>query len=181
MSIQLGLYFASLSLLTFGGLSPLIPEVQRYIVDTKGWLTPMDFMQLFAVAQAAPGPNVLIASLIGYRVAGFTGSLIALAALCLPAAALTWVVSGLWERLRNSPWRPLIQRALLPPLVGLIFAGGYVIATPHVGGLTLQAIEHQAFETVAQVAEIVQGRAPKGAVNPQHATRLAKMSSRSEA
>ena len=56
-----------------------------------------------------------------------------------------------------------------------------VIATPHVGGLTPQAIEHQAFETVAQVAEIVQGRAPKGAVNPQHATRLAKMSSRSEA
>ena len=56
-----------------------------------------------------------------------------------------------------------------------------VIATPHVGGLTLQAIEHQAFETVAQVAEIVQGRTPQGAVNPQRATRLAKMSLRSEA
>src|SRR5882762_8090366 len=56
-----------------------------------------------------------------------------------------------------------------------------VIATPHVGGLTLQAIEHQAFETVAQVAEIVQGRTPQGAVNPQRATRLAEMSSRSEA
>jgi len=56
-----------------------------------------------------------------------------------------------------------------------------VIATPHLGGLTLQAIEHQAFDTVAQVAEIVQGRAPKGAVNPQHATRLVKMSSRREA
>jgi len=56
-----------------------------------------------------------------------------------------------------------------------------VIATPHLGGLTPQAIEHQAFETVAQVAEIVQGRAPQGAVNAQQATRLAKMSSRSEA
>src|SRR5436309_2492602 len=59
-----------------------------------------------------------------------------------------------------------------------------VIATPHVGGLTLQAIEHQAFETVAQVAEIVQGRVPKGAVNAQHATRLARLaktSSRREA
>ena len=49
-----------------------------------------------------------------------------------------------------------------------------VIATPHVGGLTPQAIEHQALETVAQVAEIVHGRAPKGAVNPEQATRLAK-------
>jgi D-3-phosphoglycerate dehydrogenase len=56
-----------------------------------------------------------------------------------------------------------------------------VIATPHLGGLTLEAIEHQAFDTVAQVAEIVQGRVPQGAVNAKHATRLAKTSSRSEA
>lgn len=46
-----------------------------------------------------------------------------------------------------------------------------VIATPHIGGLTLPAIEHQAMETVAQVAEIMQGRAPKGAVNAQQAHR----------
>lgn len=50
-----------------------------------------------------------------------------------------------------------------------------VIATPHVGGLTPQAIEHQALETVAQVAEILQGRAPKGAVNTAQATRLARL------
>jgi D-3-phosphoglycerate dehydrogenase len=50
-----------------------------------------------------------------------------------------------------------------------------VIATPHIGGLTPQAIEHQALETVAQVAEILQGRAPKGAVNAEHATRLARL------
>lgn len=43
----------------------------------------------------------------------------------------TWLVSGHWERLRDSPWRPVLQRALAPPLVGLIFAGGYIIATPH--------------------------------------------------
>jgi D-3-phosphoglycerate dehydrogenase len=50
-----------------------------------------------------------------------------------------------------------------------------VIATPHVAGLTPAAIEHQALETVAQVAEILQGRAPIGAVNPEHATRLARL------
>ncbi len=68
--IELGLYFALLSLLTFGGVSSVIPEMQRYIVDVKGWTTAADFMHLFAVAQAAPGPNVLFTSLIGYRVAG---------------------------------------------------------------------------------------------------------------
>jgi D-3-phosphoglycerate dehydrogenase len=50
-----------------------------------------------------------------------------------------------------------------------------VIATPHVGGLTPQAIEHQALETVAQAAEILQGRAPQGAVNTAQATRLARL------
>jgi chromate transporter len=129
--IQLGLYFALLSLLTFGGLSSVIPEMQRYLVDVKGWMTPTDFMQLFAVAQAAPGPNVLVASLIGYRVAGVAGSLVALLGLCVPAAALTWIVSALWERGRDSFWGNVIRRALAPVVVGLIFAAGYVIATPH--------------------------------------------------
>ena len=50
-----------------------------------------------------------------------------------------------------------------------------VIATPHIGGLTPQAAEHQALETVAQVADILQGRAPKGAVNADQATRLARL------
>jgi D-3-phosphoglycerate dehydrogenase len=50
-----------------------------------------------------------------------------------------------------------------------------VIATPHSAGLTPPAIEHQALETVAQVAEILQGRAPKGAVNAAQATRLARL------
>lgn len=50
-----------------------------------------------------------------------------------------------------------------------------VIATPHIGGLTPQATEHQALETVAQVGEILQGRAPKGAVNADKASRLARL------
>ena len=49
-----------------------------------------------------------------------------------------------------------------------------IIATPHIGGLTPPATEHQALETVAQVAEILQGRAPKGAVNAGQATRLSR-------
>src|SRR5438477_11627248 len=128
--IELGLYFALLSLLTFGGVTSVIPEMQRYIVDVRGWTTAADFMQLFAVAQAAPGPNVLIASLLGFRVAGFPGSLVALGAICAPAGVLAWWVSDLWDRFRDSPWRSAIQRALAPLVVGLIAAGGHIIATP---------------------------------------------------
>ncbi len=128
--LELGLYFAVLSLLSFGGMSSVLPEMQRYMVDVKGWMSATEFMQLFAVAQAAPGPNVLMSSLVGWKVAGFAGSLVALGAMCGPAAVLAWWVSDLWDRFRDSTWRKLIQRALGPLVVGLVLAGGYVIATP---------------------------------------------------
>jgi chromate transporter len=130
MLLELGLYFAVLSLLSFGGMSSVLPEMQRYMVDVKGWMSATEFMQLFAVAQAAPGPNVLMSSLIGWKVAGFAGSLVALGAMCGPAAVIAWWVSELWERLHDSPWRKMIQRALGPLVVGLVLAAGYVIATP---------------------------------------------------
>lgn len=128
--LKLALFFGVLSFLTFGGVSSVVPEMQRYIVEENGWTTAADFMQLFAVAQSAPGPNVLISSLLGWRVAGFAGSIVALVAICAPAGVLAWWVSELWERFRDSPWRGAVQRALTPLVVGLIAAGGYIIATP---------------------------------------------------
>jgi hypothetical protein len=53
-----------------------------------------------------------------------------------------------------------------------------VIATPHIGGLTPQSAEHQALETVAQIASLLEGDVPKGAVNAEQATRLARLRAR---
>jgi len=120
--------FALLSLVSFGGMPAVMPELQRVSVDVKGWTAPPEFVQLFAVAQAAPGPNVLIASLIGWKAAGLAGAVIALLAFCAPAAVIAWWVADLWERFKDSPWRTAIQRALAPLVVGLILSGGYVLA-----------------------------------------------------
>jgi chromate transporter len=127
---ELFLWFALLSLLAVGGISSIMPEMQRIVVEEQGWVSAAEFTQLFAVSQAAPGPNVLIASLIGWKVAGLAGALAALAGICLPAAMLAWSAGGLWERLREAPWRALTQRALAPVTIGLVLAGGYVLATP---------------------------------------------------
>jgi chromate transporter len=127
---ELALYFMLLSLISVGGMPSVLPELQRYVVDVKGWITPEDFIQLFAVGQAAPGPNVLIASLIGWKVAGLGGALLALAAMCGPAAVLAWWVAGLWDRFKGTPWRTAIQRAIAPIVVGLILSGGFILATP---------------------------------------------------
>jgi chromate transporter len=128
--IELGLYFALLSVISVGGIPSVMPEMQRYVVDVRSWLTPSEFIQAFAVGQAAPGPNVLIASLIGYKVAGFAGAVVALGAMCFPAAVIAWWVSELWDRFKGSPWRVLVQRAIAPIVVGMILSGGFVLATP---------------------------------------------------
>jgi chromate transporter len=128
--VELALYFMLLSLISVGGMPSVLPELQRYVVDVKGWITPADFMQLFAVGQAAPGPNILIASLIGWKIAGLGGALLALAAMCGPAGVLAWWVAGLWDRFKGTPWRTAIQRAIAPVVVGLILSGGYILATP---------------------------------------------------
>src|SRR5512143_2905702 len=75
--IELALHFGLLSLISIGGMLSVIPEMHRYVVEVKHWITPPDFVQLFAVGQAAPGPNLLIAGLIGWKVSGIAGALVA--------------------------------------------------------------------------------------------------------
>lgn len=128
--LELALYFSLLSVISMGGMPAVIPEMQRYVVDVKGWLAADEFVQMYALGQAAPGPNVLIASLVGLKVAGLWGALVALLAMCGPAAVIAWWVAGLWDRFKDSPWRAMIQRAMQPMVVGLILSGGYVLATP---------------------------------------------------
>ncbi len=127
---QIAFYFALLSLVSVGGMPSVMPEMQRVVVDVQGWMSATEFTQLFAIAQAAPGPNVLVTALIGWKVAGPAGGAVALAAFCGPAAALAYAIGGFWDRMRDAPWRKVFQRALVPITIGFIVSGGYVLATP---------------------------------------------------
>ena len=128
---QIAFYFALLSLVSMGGMPSVMPEMQRIVVDVQRWMSAAEFTQLFAIAQAAPGPNVLVTALIGWKVAGPAGGMVALGAFCAPAAALAYSIGGFWDRMRDAPWRKVFQRALVPVTVGFIVSGGYVLATPH--------------------------------------------------
>ena len=81
--------FAILSLLSIGGANAVIPEIQRRAVEVEHWMTNADFTQLFALSQAAPGPNVLIVSLIGWKVAGVLGGVVALLAMSGPSSMIS--------------------------------------------------------------------------------------------
>src|SRR4029079_11667302 len=130
LMLQLALYFALLSLVSVGGIPSVMPEMQRLVVDVQGWMTAEEYTQLFAIAQAAPGPNVLVTALIGWKIAGVAGGPVALGAFCGPAGVLAYSIGGLWDRMRDAPWRKVFQRALVPISVGFIVSGGFVLATP---------------------------------------------------
>src|SRR4029079_17995036 len=123
--LQIDFYFALLSLVSDRGIPSVMSEMQRLVVDVQGWMSAAEYTQLFAIGQAAPGPNVLVTALIGWKVAGIAGGLVAFAACCVPAGAIAYTVGGFWDRMRDAPWRKDVQRALVPITVGFIVSGGF--------------------------------------------------------
>lgn len=145
---QLAIDFSLLSLITFGGVITVLPEMHRSVVEVHGWMSGAEFAQLFALAQAAPGPNILIVSLIGWKVAGLAGAVVATVAVCTPSSLLTYAVSRIWHRFRGARWREVVEDGLVPVTVGLMLAGGYLIT---------RAADHSilAFVVTAATAAIV--------------------------
>lgn len=127
--------FALLSFIAFGGASALLPELHRVVVEQHHWLTDTAFTQLFAIAQAAPGPNVLVITLIGWEVAGVAGALVSTLAMCLPMSVVIFLLYGHWERFRAARWRQAIQWGVAPLAVGLVLSSGGLIALSSGGGL----------------------------------------------
>jgi chromate transporter len=127
--IALALIFAELSLLAFGGGNTILPEMQRQVVEVHRWMSAREFSALFALAQAAPGPNMMVVPLVGWHVAGWGGLLVSSAAKFGPSSLLTGVVLGLWRRFRDRPWRKVVQAGLVPMTVGLVAASAALIGT----------------------------------------------------
>jgi len=124
----LALCFLTVSLLAFGGVNAVIPEMHRQAVDVAQWMTDRQFVSLYALAQAAPGPNVMVVTLIGWHVAGFAGALVATAAMMGPSVALTFVAFRLWSYFRHRPWLEAIQNGLTPVTVGLVSSSAFLLA-----------------------------------------------------
>lgn len=120
--------FLLLSLLAVGGANAVLPEMHRQMVEVHGFMGDRQFAQLFAIAQAAPGPNVLVVTLIGWQVAGPLGALVATIAMCGPTSLLAYFVGGVWDRFRHARWRRAAQAGLIPLTVGLVASAGFVLA-----------------------------------------------------
>ena len=119
--------FASLSLLAFGGGATILPEMQRALVSHH-WIDAPSFAALYGLAQAAPGPNLMVATLLGWHLAGVSGALVCTAAMFLPSSLLTIAAIRLWDRPGTSHWRARLRRGIFPVTAGLITASAGVMA-----------------------------------------------------
>ena len=126
--LALAVLFIQLSLLAVGGGNAIIPEMQRQVVDLHHWMSAREFSELFALAQASPGPNTMIAALIGWHVAGVAGLMVSTVAQFLPSSTLVMVCMMFWNRSQNSSIKQRVSAALVPVTVGLVLSGGIVVA-----------------------------------------------------
>jgi chromate transporter len=138
--LALAAIFAELSLLAFGGGNSVLPEMQRRFVEVHGWMTAAQFNALFGLAQAAPGPNMMVVTLLGWRIAGFWGALVATIAMFGPSSLVTGLALHAWNRFRHSPWRQAVQAGLVPVTVGLVSAGAALIASTAAASPVLAAL-----------------------------------------
>ena len=122
------LQFAVLSFFAIGGGGSAVPEMHRQAVDIAQLLTDRQFGELFAIAQAAPGPNIMFVALLGHFIAGAPGAVVATVAMCGPSCVLAYAVSQVVDRFREARWRIAIQAGLVPVTIGLIAASALIIA-----------------------------------------------------
>ena len=128
--LQLFGHFATLSLLAVGGAIATVPDMQRFVVQDKGWLSDMQFSNCIALGQAAPGPNVLFVAVIGFGVGGLAGVLATLSGTLLPSATLALAASRWGRRRRQARALRAFTAGMAPLTIGLLLATGWILLQP---------------------------------------------------
>lgn len=139
-----------LSLLSISGAITTVPDMHRYLVAQHGWLTDAQFSSSIAIAQAAPGPNVLFVALMGWNVGlnaaggvaagpyawamGLFGLMITMVGIMLPSTTLTYVATRWGHRNRDKRGVRAFKQGMAPVVIGLLIATGWVLSAGNHAG-----------------------------------------------
>ena len=142
--LALFLQYMMLSLLSISGAITTVPDMHRYLVTQQAWLTDAQFSSSVAIAQAAPGPNVLFVALMGWNVGlnaggglaagphawalGMLGLTITMVGIMLPSTTLTYMATRWGHRNRNRRGVRAFKQGMAPIVVGLLVATGVILA-----------------------------------------------------
>lgn len=130
VSLGLFLHLALLSLMAVGGgVISVTPDILRYVVDSQHWITADEFMRCFTLAQIAPGPNFLFATLVGMEAAGFLGATAATVALIVPPALLALTLLHFGSRVEWGEGGAAFRAAILPLSIGMVAASAWSLGS----------------------------------------------------
>ena len=135
--LALFVHYLSLSLLSVGGAITATPDMHRFQVDQQHWLTDAQFSASIAIAQAAPGPNVLFVALLGWNVGTNAGGLptallgmvLAMVGILLPSTTLTYFAARWGHENRELRAVRAFKQGMAPIVIALLIATGWILAT----------------------------------------------------
>lgn len=122
---SLNLIFMKVDLLAFGGGFTTIPLIQREVVDRFGWVSTREFIDGIALGQVTPGPIVITATFVGYKVGGLLGALLGTIAVFFPSFLVVTTLTPHYERIKRSRQIQLMVRGILAAFIGLLLFVGY--------------------------------------------------------
>ena len=133
---ELFFHYISLSLLSVGGAITTAPDMHRFLVEQQHWLTDAQFSASIAIAQAAPGPNVLFIALLGWNVGlnagsmltGLLGMLMTMLGILIPSTTLTYITAQWGHRNRELRAVRAFKQGMSPIVVALLIATGWILA-----------------------------------------------------
>ncbi|MDP1655198.1 MAG: chromate transporter [Hylemonella sp.] len=137
--LALFLHFLSLSLLAVGGAITTAPDMHRFLVEQQGWLSDSQFNASIAIAQAAPGPNVLFVALMGWHVGlnaggmwpAVVGVTVSMLGIMLPSSTLTYLASRWSHANRELRAVRAFKQGMAPIVIALLIATGWILASAH--------------------------------------------------
>ncbi|MEN3293725.1 MAG: chromate transporter, partial [Burkholderiales bacterium] len=134
--LTLFVHYLSLSLLSVGGAITTASEMHRYLVEQQRWLTDAQFNASIAIAQSAPGPNILFVALLGWNVGlnsgsfatGLLGVLVTMVGIMLPSTTLTYLAARWGHRNRDLRAVRAFKLGMAPIVIALLVATGWILA-----------------------------------------------------
>lgn len=127
--LQLFMSFFKIGAFSFGGGYAMLPLLEKEVIKTHQWMTPTEFIDIFAISEMTPGPiAVNSATFLGYKVSGIIGALVATFAVILPSFLVITLIFTFITKFKSSPYVDWIFKGIRPIVLGLILAAGVTVA-----------------------------------------------------
>ena len=128
LALSVSFIFLRIGAVTFGGGFVMIPEIENEVVNSHHWLTHQEFADATALGQITPGPVLIMATFVGFRVAGFLGALFSTLCVFLPSFLMTIAAGSSFRRFRTNRQMQAFLRGVAPAVTGLLAAAAWSVA-----------------------------------------------------